>query len=62
MAIAALYLAARMEGKKMAQKEAAKVAGITEITLRNRYKELVRELELSNDSMSRRERRKNRAE
>ncbi len=62
VAIAALYLAARMEGKKMAQKEAAKVAGITEITLRNRYKELVRELELTNDSMSRRERRKNRAE
>lgn len=58
VAIAALYLSAKIYGKKMAQKEASKVAGITEITLRNRYKELVGELEITDSKFSRRERRR----
>jgi transcription initiation factor TFIIB len=46
VAAAALYIAAAMHGKKRTQKEVADVAGVTEVTIRNRYRELKKELGL----------------
>lgn len=46
IAAAALYIAAVMEGERKTQREVAKVAHVTEVTVRNRYKELVEELDL----------------
>lgn len=46
IAAAALYVAALMHGEKRTQREVADVAGVTEVTIRNRYKELLEELEL----------------
>ena len=39
-AAAALYVACTLEGEEMTQKEVAKAAGVTEVTIRNRYKGL----------------------
>ncbi len=44
VAAAALYIAAARQGKKKTQKEVADVAGVTEVTIRNRYRELKKEL------------------
>lgn len=41
---AALYLAALLNDEKKTQREVADVAGITEVTIRNRYKELLEKL------------------
>lgn len=41
IAAAALYVAALMNNEKKTQREVADVAGITEVTIRNRYKELI---------------------
>lgn len=41
IAAAALYVAALLNGEKRTQREVADVAGITEVTIRNRYKELI---------------------
>ena len=41
IAAAALYVAALMNDEKKTQREVADVAGITEVTIRNRYKELI---------------------
>jgi transcription initiation factor TFIIB len=46
LAAAALYIASIIEGHRTTQREVAKVAKITEVTIRNRYKELVRKLNL----------------
>ncbi|MBI4918308.1 transcription initiation factor IIB [archaeon] len=46
IAAAALYVAALMNGEKRTQREVADVAGVTEVTIRNRYKELIDKLEL----------------
>jgi len=46
MAAAALYVAALMKGEKKTQREVADVAGVTEVTIRNRYKELLEKLDL----------------
>lgn len=46
IAAAALYIAALLEGEKKTQREVADVAGVTEVTIRNRYKELVEKLGL----------------
>ncbi|MFB6246419.1 MAG: transcription initiation factor IIB family protein [Candidatus Pacearchaeota archaeon] len=46
IAAAALYVAALMNDEKKTQREVADVAGITEVTIRNRYKELIEELQL----------------
>ena len=56
VALAALYLAARINGIGFTQKQAAFVAGITEITLRNRCHELkeLLGLELTGDRCTRR--------
>ncbi len=46
MAAAALYLACVMNGEKRTQKNIAHAAGVTEVTIRNRYKELKSSLDL----------------
>ncbi len=43
---AALYIAALINGEKRTQREVADIAGITEVTIRNRYKELIEKLDL----------------
>ena len=46
IAAASLYVAALINNEKRTQREVADVAGVTEVTIRNRYKELIRELDL----------------
>ncbi len=46
MAAAAIYIASILTGNRKTQKEVATVAGVTEVTIRNRYKELVEKLGL----------------
>ena len=46
IAAAALYVAALINGEKRTQREVADVAGVTEVTIRNRYKELLEKLKL----------------
>ena len=46
IAAAALYVSALLNNEKRTQREVADVAGITEVTIRNRYKELIERLEL----------------
>ncbi|MFA5020348.1 MAG: TFIIB-type zinc ribbon-containing protein [Candidatus Pacearchaeota archaeon] len=46
IAAAALYVAALLNDEKKTQREVADVAGITEVTIRNRYKELFEKLGL----------------
>jgi len=47
MAAAALYLACRMNGENRTQKMLAEASGVTEVTIRNRYKELKRFLDMN---------------
>ncbi|MEZ0394061.1 MAG: transcription initiation factor IIB [Desulfurococcaceae archaeon] len=47
LAAAAIYMAALMYGEKRTQKEIASVAGVTEVTVRNRYRELSEALNLT---------------
>ena len=49
VAAAAIYIATAMHGESKTQKEVADAAGVTEVTIRNRYKELKRELNLKID-------------
>ncbi|MBS1266256.1 MAG: Transcription initiation factor IIB [Candidatus Woesearchaeota archaeon] len=49
IAAAALYVSALIHGEKRTQREVADVAGVTEVTIRNRYKELLVELDLEED-------------
>jgi len=44
MAAAALYIACLQNNEKITQKDIAEVAGVTEVTVRNRYKALKRQL------------------
>jgi transcription initiation factor TFIIB len=46
IAAAALYVSALLNDEKKTQREVADVAGITEVTIRNRYKELLDKLDL----------------
>ncbi len=46
IAAAAIYIASVLQGERRAQKEVAGVAGTSEVTVRNRYKELVEKLDL----------------
>ncbi|TFH05302.1 MAG: transcription initiation factor IIB [Candidatus Thorarchaeota archaeon] len=46
---AALYIAGILEGDRRTQREIAEVSRVTEVTIRNRYKELVRVLGISID-------------
>ncbi|MDD3175821.1 MAG: transcription initiation factor IIB [Candidatus Nanoarchaeia archaeon] len=49
IAAAALYVAALINGEKRTQREVADVAGVTEVTIRNRYKELLDKLDLEKE-------------
>jgi transcription initiation factor TFIIB len=46
MAAAALYIASIIRGEKVTQKKLAEAAGVTEVTVRNRYKRLSQDLGL----------------
>lgn len=46
MAAAAIYIASLQCGDKITQREIATVAAVTEVTIRNRYQELVEQLNL----------------
>ena len=50
VAAAAVYIAALMVGERRTQKEVANVAGVTEVTIRNRYRELKSKLKLNIDA------------
>lgn len=47
IAAAALYISTLLDNEKKSQRDIAEVAGITEVTLRNRYKELSENLNLA---------------
>ncbi|MFA5049964.1 MAG: transcription initiation factor IIB [Candidatus Micrarchaeia archaeon] len=49
VAAASIYIAAAINKEKRTQKEVADVAGVTEVTIRNRYRELKKELNLKVD-------------
>ncbi|KXB06323.1 transcription initiation factor IIB [candidate division MSBL1 archaeon SCGC-AAA382F02] len=49
IAAAAIYIASVMAGERRTQRDTAEVANVTEVTVRNRYKELVEELNLDVD-------------
>lgn len=44
VAAAAVYIAGLLKGERRTQKEVANVAGVTEVTIRNRYRELKKKL------------------
>jgi len=46
LAAAALYVACLQNNEKKTQKDIAEAAGVTEVTVRNRYKTLKRQLKL----------------
>ena len=46
LAVSALYIACVMNGENRTQKTIAKAAGVTEVTIRDRYQELKRVLDL----------------
>ncbi|MEM0208017.1 MAG: transcription initiation factor IIB, partial [Thermofilum sp.] len=46
LAAAAIYIAAIQNGEMRTQKEVARAAKVTEVTVRNRYKELVKRLDI----------------
>ena len=46
VAAAALYISAVLLGERKTQREIADVAGVTEVTIRNRYKELAEQMEM----------------
>ncbi len=47
VAAAAIYIASLMTGERRTQRAVAEVAGVTEVTIRNRYKELTEKLSLN---------------
>jgi len=46
IAAAAIYISTILSGDRRTQHEVAEIAGVTEVTIRNRYKELVEKLEI----------------
>ena len=48
LAAASLYIASVLCGEHRTQREIAEVAGVTEVTIRNRYKELIEKLKIEN--------------
>jgi transcription initiation factor TFIIB len=46
VAAAAIYISAIISGERRTQHEVAEVAGVTEVTIRNRYKELAKKLDI----------------
>jgi len=49
VAAAALYIAAVLSGEKKTQREVADIIGVTEVTIRNRYKEMVETLGIKDE-------------
>ena len=49
VAAAALYIAAVLQGEKRTQREIADAIGVTEVTIRNRFKELVEKLGIEDE-------------
>jgi transcription initiation factor TFIIB len=49
IAAAALYVSALIHNERRTQREVADVAGVTEVTIRNRYKELLEKLKLEKE-------------
>lgn len=49
IAAAALYVSSLIHAEKRTQREVADVAGVTEVTIRNRYKELIKQLKLTKE-------------
>jgi transcription initiation factor TFIIB len=47
MAAASLYIASVLCGERRTQREVAEVAGVTEVTIRNRYKEIAEKLDIA---------------
>jgi len=47
LAAAALYIATTLYGIRKTQREIAEIAGVTEVTIRNRYKELIEKLNIN---------------
>ena len=45
MAAAASYIASILTGERRTQREVAEIAQVTEVTIRNRYKELAERLQ-----------------
>lgn len=60
IAAAALYVSALLNDEKKTQREVADVAGITEVTIRNRYKELLDRLNLEEKILSKEREKKER--
>lgn len=58
IAAAGLYVAALINGEKRTQREVADVAGVTEVTIRNRYKELIDKLDLEKEIKKTKKRKK----
>jgi len=58
IAAAALYVSALLHGEKRTQREVADVAGVTEVTIRNRYKELLEKLNLDKEVKKTKKKRK----
>ena len=48
-AAAAIYIASVLEGERKTQREVADVVGVTEVTIRNRYKEIAEALNLEEE-------------
>ena len=46
LAAAALYISSVICGERRTQREVAEIAGVTEVTIRNRYKELAKKLDI----------------
>ena len=51
IAAAALYVSALIHGERRTQREVSDIAGVTEVTIRNRYKEILHKLGLKNKLM-----------
>lgn len=49
VAAAALYISAVLEGERKTQREVADIIGVTEVTIRNRYKEIVESLGIKDE-------------
>ncbi|HIQ49899.1 MAG TPA: transcription initiation factor IIB [Nanoarchaeota archaeon] len=49
VAAAAVYIAAVLEGEKKTQREIAEAVGVTEVTIRNRFKELIEKLGIAEE-------------
>ena len=49
IAAAALYIAGLLEGERRTQRDVSEVSGVTEVTIRNRYKEIITKLNLEDE-------------